>query len=135
METAKKVTVYYDGTCPICRAAVGSIDTGAATLSKVDITSDTLPPELDPLVLDYEVHVKTAEGGMVTGIDAVAYLLDHKAGGRVFRFITKIPLLRQLLQVLYFLIARNRHRLTSRWGVFAIVSILIVLVALVLYTA
>ena len=75
MTHASTWNVYFDGLCPLCSREIDHYrkQRGAESLRFVDITAADFNAEaegVDPIAVHKEMHVKTSDGRLVTGVDA-----------------------------------------------------------------
>ena len=112
-----KITVFYDGSCPICNWEITHLknkDTYNHILFENirDASFESSHPELDIQTLDALLHVKTSEGDWVTGLDAT-YLLWQTVGlGKWFSPL-KWRWLQPILKPSYLIFAKYRHDITG----------------------
>lgn len=111
MEPAKenRMTVYYDGTCRLCTAAVHTF--GAGHIEQKDITRETLPADIPFEKVWNEMYVVDASGTKYRGADAVLRILDEHRGWRWLARIGRLPVFHSAAIFLYSFVARHRHRL------------------------
>ena len=93
------LTVYYDGLCPLCSREIAHYrkKDSANQIQFIDITDPKFSAEavgLDPRRVNQVFHVRTANGTLLTGVDAFAeiwrilpgfsplYWLSQQAAGR-----------------------------------------------------
>ncbi len=95
-------TIYYDGACPICSREIAQYRRarGADRLDFIDVaTCDlaTLGPDLTRAAALARMHVRTADGQMVSGAAAFAALWQSLPGwawlGRIAASRPVLPLL------------------------------------------
>ena len=72
-------TVYFDGACPVCSREIGMLrrQTGGAALQWVDVTgcdAVALGPGLSPAAAMARLHVRRADGSLVSGARAFTTL-------------------------------------------------------------
>lgn len=111
------VQVFYDGDCSICRrqARQWMAEDRRDRLEFVDIADPGFRAEtygLDPEDVQQSIHVKTADGRVFRGIDAVrvVWTAFPKMWGAAL--VSGLPGLRGLLEYGYQTLARRRHRQT-----------------------
>ncbi|MEK6347006.1 MAG: DUF393 domain-containing protein [Burkholderia sp.] len=112
--------LYFDGRCALCVSEVQRLARrdSRRRLAFVDIAApgfDPAPLGVDLAALNSEMHSRTAEGRVLVGIDSLlaAYTLTGR-GWAVWPL--RVPGLRQVLAGAYRLLARNRYRLSRRFG-------------------
>lgn len=112
--------LYFDGRCALCVREVQRLARrdSRRRLAFVDIAApgfDPAPLGVDLAALNREMHSRTADGRVLTGIDSLlaAYTLTGR-GWAVWPL--RVPGLRQGLAAAYRLLARNRYRLSRRFG-------------------
>ena len=109
--------LIYDDGCPVCRSfarRLGAPDQpGALTL--VPLSAAKLPAGL-PLPpseqLEREVHLISADGSVVSGIDAISALALWSPRWRVVGWLFQLPLVRTVASAVYRLIAGHRIELS-----------------------
>lgn len=114
------LTVYYDGKCALCCEGMARLCQWdkAGRLSFVDIAAPGFSAGLVGVSLrdlNAELHARTADGRLLTGIDSIlaAYTLVGQ-GWRVAPL--HIKPLRPVLSALYRSLARNRYYLAAWLG-------------------
>lgn len=115
---SRALVLYFDGKCAFCAAEMHRLskwDTHRR-LAFVDIAEsgfDPSPLGVDLAALNRELHSRTADGRVLTGIDSMlaAYTL---AGRGWLLWPLRVPGLRSVLAKLYRAFARNRYTL-SHW--------------------
>jgi predicted DCC family thiol-disulfide oxidoreductase YuxK len=116
--SAFEVEVFFDGGCPLCRREI-------AMLRRFDRHgrihfTDIAAPEFDAAPLGQthdelmrEIKGRLPDGTWITGVEVFRRLYGA-AGFRWLIPVTRLPGIRQLLDVGYRVFARNRLRLTGR---------------------
>ena len=84
-----KDTIYYDGACPVCRAEMQKLASCAdASLELADIhsldDSADLPSKATLLA---RLHVRTADGQWLQGVDANVRAWQHTPYAKVWRVL------------------------------------------------
>jgi predicted DCC family thiol-disulfide oxidoreductase YuxK len=107
------LTVYFDGSCPLCRREMAVYQGLPSTLSLqwVDISIPTeLPSGLTCALAMQRFHVRDARGQLHSGARAFSVLWRCFAGWRVLGWLTAAPPLSWLAEAAYrlFLLARPR---------------------------
>ena len=96
----KTETLYYDGACPLCRNEITQL------IKLVDNNiafQDVHSLDLDPVEVESRLkilHLETAEGLILKGLDANVAAWQHTRLGFLFR-ILRWPLVRQFADVVY----------------------------------
>ena len=116
----KKLTMYYDGLCPLCQAEILFLSrrNSAGLLSFVDVNSTQYSADvvgvscqqaLDSMYAQYE------DGELINGIDvfSAAY---QRANLPTLAWLFSRPSLRPMLNWGYRFFAKNRHRISSIFG-------------------
>lgn len=117
-EAPPRVTVWYDGGCPLCRreiALMRRLDRKGriAFVEVSDATAADCP--LDPALLLARFHAREGQGPLVSGAAAFAAMWRAIPGLRLFGEIARAPPLLWLLERSYRLFLRIRPRL-QRWA-------------------
>ena len=103
--------LYYDGNCPLCMREVRLLeriaDPGLALVDLHDVP-DT-PGEPTRLVKLTTLHLKTADGKWLTGVDATVRAWSHTRWGPIFS-VLRWPLLGPLADRVYKYWARKRYQ-------------------------
>ncbi len=112
-EHVGSVTVFYDGSCPLCTAeiAVYRHCTGAATVSFIDVSAietDTIATGLDKTTALKRFHVRGADGTLVSGAEGFGHLWLALPAWRWLGRIVLLPGVLQLSEAIYrgFLVVR-----------------------------
>ena len=111
------ITVFYDGSCPLCNWEITHLkrkDTQNRIIFE-DIQDESFEanyPDLNKQTLDALLHVKTASGEWVTGLDAT-YLLWSSVGLGKWFSPFKWPWLQPITKPCYLLFAKYRHQITG----------------------
>jgi predicted DCC family thiol-disulfide oxidoreductase YuxK len=116
-----QVTVCYDGACSLCAESVARIrrlDDGHRIrwVPYQDLAG--LDPALARRVgtrdLGSALHVIEADGSVRSGAAAVVRIADTVPRLRIFARLARLPVVNRLIEPMYGLVARHRHRI-SRW--------------------
>jgi len=118
--TMKKLTMYYDGLCPLCQAEILFLSrrNTAGLLSFVDVNSTQYSADavgvscqqaLDSMYAQYD------DGELINGVDvfSAAY---QRANLPTLAWLLSRPSLRPMLNWGYRFFAKNRHRISSIFG-------------------
>ena len=120
-ETMNELTIYFDGSCPLCRREIALYQGLPAreALRWVDVSAGLpLGEELSCDVAMRRFHVREASGRLLSGGAAFARLWRALPGWRVLGWCFAWPPLSWLLELAYraFLPLRPRlQRLAKRW--------------------
>jgi predicted DCC family thiol-disulfide oxidoreductase YuxK len=115
---AFEVEVFFDGACPLCRREIGMLRRldRHGRLRLTDISA----PEFDAAPLGRthdelmrEIKARLPDGTWITGVEVFRRLYGA-VGFRWLIPVTRLPLVRQMLDIGYRVFARNRLRLTGR---------------------
>ncbi len=116
------LTVYYDGSCPLCTAEISHYRKIAAdsAVDFVDVSAEAVPhPDLSRETAMARFHVRTASGELVSGARAFAALWAYLPGWRHAARIARLPGVTPLLELGYraFLPVRPAlSRIAARFG-------------------
>jgi predicted DCC family thiol-disulfide oxidoreductase YuxK len=102
---ACKLTVYYDGSCPLCRAEIGHYraQDGADAIEFRDVAApgaDT-GPDLDRAQAMARFHVRRGDGSLVSGAAGFTALWQALPRWRRAARIASLPGVRGLLELGY----------------------------------
>jgi predicted DCC family thiol-disulfide oxidoreductase YuxK len=119
MSAMDEVTVCYDGSCPLCRESVARVRelyrgrrirwVPYQALSGVD---PALADQLASRDLGSALHVIEADGSIRSGAAAVLRIADIVPRLRPFARLGRLPVVNRLVEPMYGLVARHRHRLS-----------------------
>ena len=97
-----KDTLYYDGACPLCRAEIGKLGRHSSNnLCLVDIhqmDEDNAVPDREALLS--RLHLRTADGEWLTGLDANIRAWHHTPFRRLWRVLAW-PIIRPFAALAY----------------------------------
>ena len=90
---AAQCEVFFDGSCPLCRAEIGLYRTSGSDARFTDISDDqTAPPdEISQAEAMKRFHVRRADGKLVSGAAAFAELWKATPGWRWLGHIAALP--------------------------------------------
>ena len=112
------IEMFYDGDCPLClreTRLLGRLDRHKRILC-TDIADPSFQPSAYGRIQDEfmaEMHGRLPNGDWVTGVEVFRRLYSAVGFGSVVR-LTRLPIVKQLLNIGYCVFARNRLRLTGR---------------------
>ncbi len=114
--TSKKLHVYYDGTCRMC---TGVMDTLSASSKSevffgVDATKGALPPDISHDAAMKHIHVVDELGKKYIGAEAFLRIMEEYPRWKWCVRIGRLPIVKQLLDVGYWIVARNRYWMFGR---------------------
>ncbi|KQX34567.1 thiol-disulfide oxidoreductase DCC family protein [Variovorax sp. Root434] len=113
---AYPLTIYFDASCAICSAEMGSLKArdAAARLQLVDCSPAAFSSGPAPRnALMASIHVSDAEGRVFVGVPAIR-ICRTAVGLSSGSFLLDLPLVAPLADRAYALLARNRYRI-PRW--------------------
>ena len=107
------VTVFYDGSCPLCTAEIGIYRhcAGAETVAFVDVSAHeagTIVAGLDKATAMRRLHVRRADDTLVSGAEGFGHLWLALPAWRWLGRIVLLPCVLQVTEVVYrgFLVLR-----------------------------
>ncbi|MFN9968422.1 MAG: thiol-disulfide oxidoreductase DCC family protein, partial [Phycisphaerae bacterium] len=113
-----EVEVFFDGGCPLCRREIDMLrrrDLQSRILfTDIDSLSDPLSAvgrSRDELMA--RIHGRLPDGTWIEGVE-VFRRLYAAVGFRKLVFLTRLPLIREMLSLGYLVFAKNRLRFTGR---------------------
>lgn len=137
-ELKGKSVVYYDGSCPMCVAFVGTVDQSSKKDKFIlkDITKETALPEgLTREAVWKEMHV-VVDGKVYKNASSILKILEEYPLWRPFVWIGRLPIIRSILPIGYNFIARHRHaifRPNSRTYWLKVTGLSVVLIGLIIW--
>lgn len=121
MDDADKITVYYDGACPVCRRQRARYETLSGTLGSeirwFDINGRDAQLQqlgIEPQRALTELHVRTPDGGIHRELDAYILLLQRIPWLKPLAWLIGLPGIRPLLSRLYHYWVQRRLRRSGR---------------------
>lgn len=114
---APELTVYYDGSCPLCRREIALYQRqrGAEQLAWHDISAGApTGPGLSCEAAMRRFHVRDAQGRLHSGAAGFARLWRSLPGWRVLGWLAAVPPISWLLELAYRAFLPLRPRL-QRW--------------------
>ena len=116
-----RTTVYYDGSCPICRVEIAFMNRRDrdGRIGFVDVASDAvvLPADLDRNAAMRRFHVRERDGTLRDGAAAFAAMWGELPALRFLSRLAAVPGALPVLEWLYrrFLVVRPRLQTAARW--------------------
>ena len=115
-----KITVYYDGACPICLKELAFYRRfeGKGDILWYDITGkdEALRSEgIDPRQALQSLHIRNGRGEIVTNVDAFILLWANVWPFKPFAWIASVPPVKFLIKEIYGYLTRARLRRTGRF--------------------
>jgi predicted DCC family thiol-disulfide oxidoreductase YuxK len=109
--------VFFDGDCPLCAREIRWLQRLDRRLN-ITFSNIAAPEFVSPYGVTHdelmaEIHGRHANGDMVKGVEVFRQLYTAVGFGPLVQ-LTRLPLVRQLLNFGYHLFAKNRLRLTGR---------------------
>ena len=114
----KKLTVFYDGACPLCEREIGFYRRrrGADEVRWVDVSAagdEEVSPGLSRCQAMARFHVRDESGRLVSGGEAFAKLWQALPGFRILGRICRLPPIPWILNWAYDRFLRIRPRLQA----------------------
>lgn len=112
----KRISVYYDGSCPLCRREISFYGKrcGAESVDFVDVSQPhNLPTDLSRVASMARFHVRDAKGRLVDGGPAFAVLWKQFPAFRWLGLFFSFPAARWVLSLGYDAFLPFRPRLQS----------------------
>ena len=118
IQTSKSLTVFFDGSCPICSKEINfyKMRAGADELSWVDVSDEEISIPIQTRSreeLMARFHVLSSSGELVSGGAAFAELWASLPAFKIFGKIFKLPILRYLIDVGYDMFLTLRPKFQS----------------------
>tara|TARA_B110000037_G_scaffold215586_1_gene273203 strand:+ start:360 stop:761 length:402 start_codon:yes stop_codon:yes gene_type:complete len=110
--------VFYDGECPLCVREINMLrrmDKKNRILF-TDISSETFSPSsIDRSMTELmaQIHGRLQDGTVVVGVDVFRHLYSAVGFAPVVA-LTRLPVVKQTLDIVYSWFAKNRLKLTGR---------------------
>src|SRR5260221_5037050 len=114
-----KLTVYYDGLCPLCSREIAHYrkhmrDDSVDFEDITELSFDSATQGLDPRAIHRIMHVKTASGQIKTGLDAFIALWLAIPAYRWLGRVAGLPVVHGVMSMIYRLFAQCRPWLPRR---------------------
>ncbi len=111
-----RLTVFYDGSCPLCRREIGFYrkQDGAGRIEWFDLCESNADPVAGRLSRDAALrrfHVLGSDGTLASGANGFAMLWSELPGFALIGRVAGYPVIRDVLEVAYRLFLKVRPRL------------------------
>jgi predicted DCC family thiol-disulfide oxidoreductase YuxK len=111
-DTGAKTVIFFDGSCPLCRAEIGWYSdrdaTGELCLVDVSEANAAVPQTLDRETAMSRFHVIAQDGRMLSGAAAFIEVWRHIRGWRWVAKIASLPGVPSILECIYLVFLRIR---------------------------
>lgn len=112
------IEVFFDGDCPLCRREIDFLKRRDRSdrIRATDIASPQFVAGslgIDQATLMAEIHGRLPDGSWITGVEVFRRLYSAIGLGPLV-WLTRLPLIRQLMDLGYRVFAQNRLKLTGR---------------------
>ncbi|MEY3234818.1 DUF393 domain-containing protein [Aquidulcibacter sp.] len=110
-----RVTVWFDGDCPLCRAEIAlyqRLDQKAGRIAFVDLTGDGTCP-LSRADMLARFHAQEAGGPLISGAKAFAAMWKQVTPFQPLGYLAQLPLILPFLDWLYGQFLKVRPRLQT----------------------
>ena len=114
-EDKPRVTVWFDGDCPLCRAEIAlyqRLDQKAGRIAFVDLTGDGTCP-LSRADMLARFHAQEAGGTLISGAKAFAAMWKQVTPFQPLGYLAQLPLILPFLDWLYGQFLKVRPRLQT----------------------
>jgi predicted DCC family thiol-disulfide oxidoreductase YuxK len=119
MSAMDEVTVCYDGACPLCRESVARVQAiyrgrriRWVPYQDLAASDPELAKRLGSRDLASALHVIDDDGSVRSGADAILRIAEIVPRLRLFARLGRLPIVNRLVEPMYGLVARHRHRLS-----------------------
>ena len=115
----REIVVCYDGECEVCTTAVARLrrlDNGRrlrmVPFQRAATELPGLTARIDPQALTSAIHVIEPDGTWTSGGAAVLRIAEAVPRLRFIARLGRLPVVNRLVEPMYGLVARHRHRLS-----------------------
>tara|TARA_B100000965_G_scaffold382148_1_gene380278 strand:- start:2704 stop:3105 length:402 start_codon:yes stop_codon:yes gene_type:complete len=114
-----KLTIFFDGGCPLCQREVDFLQSRnqKANLKFIDINSSDLPLEIEYGITYKQamerIHAVKSDGSVIKDIKVFQEAYDLIGLGWIYA-PTKLPIIDKLIESIYILWAKYRLKITFR---------------------
>jgi predicted DCC family thiol-disulfide oxidoreductase YuxK len=119
MSAMDDVTVCYDGACLLCRESVARVQAMYrgrrirwVPYQDLAASDPELAKRLGSRDLASALHVIEGDGSVRSGADAILRIAEIVPRLRLFARLGRLPIVNRLVEPMYGLVARHRHRLS-----------------------
>lgn len=114
-----KITVYYDGACPICTGSVKRLQSRdhRGVIEAISTADEGFDPDREGLrkeLLGKVMQVKDADGNIHAGLDGMIVAWKAVPAFRFIGWVASIPGIYHVGKLFYVWFARNRYRFARR---------------------
>lgn len=112
-----KHTIYFDGSCDLCKVAVDVIDTSSGTppVSYKDASKGETPEGVSQRQVMSAVYVVDDQGNTYVGLDGVIQILSTMPSWKWLGRLLALPVFYSVGKLLYWIVSSTRHVLP--WGI------------------
>jgi predicted DCC family thiol-disulfide oxidoreductase YuxK len=101
----RNLTVYYDGSCPLCRLEIGhyQCQRGAEKIDFVDVSDPNIPVggDLDRKAAMARFHVRESDGQLFSGAEAFARIWQRLPSWHWAARLARVPGVARVLELAY----------------------------------
>ena len=111
-----KITIFYDGACPLCVSEMTRLkecdSRGFVDLIDLNLSDfSERHPDIDKQKAQQVLHGKLSDGTLLLGLDVTCHAW-RSVGKHRWLSLLRLPLIRQLSDLGYKLFARNRYTIS-----------------------
>ena len=119
-DKSDKLTVYYDGSCPLCRAEIGFYRkrdlANRIDFTDISCSGDDPAPDLDRESAMGRFHTRRPDGTLVSGAAGFFEVWKRLPGWRHFAKLSRIPGILPVAELAYRAFLRLRPTLVRHLG-------------------